>query len=334
MTENARGAVPAEMDGLPTGEAAESIVSREPSLDPAEVEETLAYVAADGVVCREGIEAGLETVSGIIATPEERVDLARREFGTAVKLAEPVADLAVVASRLEGFEERLLALKQEVDRLEPELNELFNEWLEEPDDVYAMADGLDQHATRGRRMAKLVDELVADLESFQEWVTDASVRFDELEGDIGGVEESLADLAGALDDLDAETESAADGEDGSEEPEPAFVWVDAALRHGLVGLLVDDLETELGGLRAWADREGSDGVDRADDLAGRIEDVRERWDALGTRIESAARPAWRERFGDRLAAFESDLDAFDPPIDWGEVQATLEEHQAGIVPET
>jgi len=329
MAEDARGAVPEEMDGLPAEEAAERIASRDPSLEPAEVEERLAYVTADGVVCREGIEAGLEEVSGVIEAAGTRIDRAREEFGAAVELAEPASDLPVVAARLEEFEERLLALKEEVDRLEPELNELFNEWLEEPDDVYAMADGLHQHAARGRRMEHLIDELIRDLEGFREWVGDAGVRFDELAHDVGGVEESLAAIEEALADLGGSGESPAET-DGESEPEPPFVWVDATLRHRLVGLLVEDLETELGGLRAWADRDETVDLDRADDLAERIEGVRERWDALGERIGAAARPDWRERFDDRLAAFESDLDAVDPPVDWGEVQATLEEHRAAI----
>jgi DNA repair exonuclease SbcCD ATPase subunit len=344
MPEDARGEVPEEMDGLSTDEAVELILERDDTLDPDDVRERLEYVTREGVVCREGIEDGLGDVSQIIATPENRIDIARREFETAADLAEPVADLAIVAARLEEFEERLLGLKEEIDRLGPELNELFNDWLEEHDDVYAMADGLHQHATRGQRMHQMVDELIVDLESFQEWVQDEETRFDELRQDVEGVDESLANLEGALADLEesdpeAKRETDADSEPGAEagereregdEPEPALIWVDAALRHRLVGLLVADLETELDGLRTWTKREGSASTD-LDDLAERIETVRDRWEAIDGRIDAAARPAWRERFDDQLAAFENDLDAFDPPVDWAEVQRTLEEHQAEIV---
>lgn len=346
MPEDTRGALPEEMDGLSTEEATERILQRDDSLNRETVRERLGYVTRDGVVCQEGVKDGLTEVAEIISSPENRIDLALREFDTATELAEPVADQPVVASRMETFEERLFGLKEEVDRLGPELNELFNEWLEKPDDVYAMADGLHQHATRGRRMHRMVDELITDLESFQEWVQDGSVRFDELERDVEAIDETLDDLAEALAELSGEVESDESGETESDdpddpdqeagsdaetgEPDPVFVWLDAAMRHRLAGLLVDDLETELRGLRSWPDRAG-DG-ERADAIADRIAEIRSRWTDLGDRINAAARPAWRERFADRLAAFESDLDAFSPPVDWGEVQATLQEHQAEIGP--
>jgi archaellum component FlaC len=354
MAENARGEVPAEMDGLSAEEAVDRILERDDSLERDAVRKRIKYVTSDGVVCREGIDDGLTEAAEIVSSPENRIDLGRREFETAVERAEPVADLLVVASRLEEFEERLLALKEEVDRLGPELNELFNEWLEEPDDVYAMADGLHQHATRGRRMHRLVDELIVDLESFQEWLGDEDVRIQELEEDVESVDESLADLEAALADFEgpgangrgtdegdggdttgaeATGDEAGDAAGDGGDPEPVFVWVDALLRHRLVGLLIDDLETELGGLRTWADREGSGSDDQWDRLAEQTAGVRDRWSELEGRIDAAARPDWRDRFGERLAAFESDLDVFDPPVDWGEVQLTLEEHRAEIVPD-
>jgi hypothetical protein len=355
MSEDARGEVPAEMDGLSTDEAVARVLERDDSLERDAVRERIEYVTRDGTVCREGIEDGISEVAEIISSPENRIDLARREFGTATETAEPVADIRIVAARLEAFEERLLALKEEIDQLGPELNELFNEWLEEPDDVYVMADGLHQHAERGRRMHGLVDELIVDLESFQEWVRNEDARLEELEGDVEGVDESLSDLEAVLADLEepgangegtddgdggdttgaeATGDGADDGAGDEDDPEPVFVWVDASLRHRLVGLLIEDLETELAGLRAWADREGSGSDDQWDRLAERIAGVRDRWAELEERIDAAARPAWRDRFGERLAAFESDLDAFDPPVDWGEVQLALEEHRAEIAPET
>jgi len=346
MSGNARGEVPEEMDGLSTEEAVDRILDRDDSLDRDAVRERLEYVTHDGVVCRDGIEEGLGDVSQVISTPENRIDLARREFETAAEAAAPVSDLAVVDARLAEYEGRLLALKDEVDRLGPELNELFNEWLDEPDDVYAMADGLYQHASRAQRMHGLVDELITDLESFQAWVEDPAVRFDELERDVEGVEDSLADIDGALVDLadadepdktsaEADDEDPGDGTDigGDEELEPVFVWVDAALRHRLVGLLITDLRVELDGLRAWGDRENARDEARESELEERIDGLRNQWEALDGRLDDAARPAWRERFEDRLSAFEDDLDAFEPPIDWGEVQRTLQEHRGEIGPE-
>jgi len=332
MSEDARGAVREEMDGLSTEAAVDRILERDDSLDPDDVRERIEYVTSDGVVCREGIEDGLGEVSGIISTPENRIDIARREFETATDLADPVSDLRIVAVRLEGFEERLLALKREVDRLGPELNELFNEWLEEGDDVYAMADGLHQHADRGRRMHALVDELIRDLESFQEWVQDEDVRVEELDRDLEGVDESLDDLENAVSELEGDEEPSGDG-GGVNEPEPVFVWVDAALRYRLVGLLVDDLRTELDGLRKWGEREGTANDEQCDRLAERISLVRSRWEALEERIDATARQTWRDRFDDRIAAFESDLEDFEPPVDWGEVQRALQEQQEEIGPE-
>lgn len=338
MAEDARGAVPEEMDGLSIEDATDRILQREDSLESEAVRKRLGYVTSDGVVCRDGVEDGLTEVAEIISSPENRIDLARREFETATELAEPVADLPIVAARLEAFEERLLGLKEKIDRLGPELNELFNEWLAEPDDVYAMADGLYQHAKRGQHIHRRVDELIDDLESFQEWVRHEDVRFEELQRDAEGVDDSLDDIEDALAALSApadgdasdDADEASGSPDRAEEPEPVFVWVDAAMRHRLVGLLVDDLETELRGLRTWADRAGNS--ERVDGPGERISDIKGRWADLEDRIDAAARPAWHERFADRLDSFEADLAAFEPPVDWGEVQGTLQEHQAEIAP--
>jgi hypothetical protein len=46
-------------------------------------------------------------------------------------------------------------------------------------------------------------------------------------------------------------------------------------------------------------------------------------DLSDTLAEHAER-AWRDRFGDDIAAFERDLDGLEPPVDWEQVQETLE----------
>jgi hypothetical protein len=113
--------------------------------------------------------------------------------------------------------------------------------------------------------------------------------------------------------------------------DPAVGWIDATFRHRAVGLLFADLRAELADLRTMAERQASaDAVADVDDLDGRLAALEDRWAALGDRLDDLARPSWHDRFDDRLTALEGALDGFEPPVDWGRVQAALDEHRAGI----
>ena len=51
---------------------------------------------------------------------------------------------------------------------------------------------------------------------------------------------------------------------------------------------------------------------------------------VGDRLADRRRPAWTDRHGDRLSAFEAALDGFEHPVPWDEVRAELERHRPSV----
>jgi hypothetical protein len=90
-------------------------------------------------------------------------------------------------------------------------------------------------------------------------------------------------------------------------------------------LVVADARAELADVRTWAERAGEETAD-IDGLADRLDDLESRRERLGDRLDDLARPAWREQYGEALSAVEATLDEFEPPVDFGAVQAALDDH--------
>ncbi|MFC7047116.1 hypothetical protein ACFQH6_18500 [Halobacteriaceae archaeon GCM10025711] len=106
-------------------------------------------------------------------------------------------------------------------------------------------------------------------------------------------------------------------------------WLDVAFQHRVQRLVLADVRAELADLRTWADREDIADEERTAAVESRLDDLESRLAAADDRLDDVARPEWRERFGDRLSAFEAALDGFEPPVDWADVQAAVDEHRPG-----
>ncbi|AUV83027.1 halo transducer protein [Salinigranum rubrum] len=274
----------------------------------------------------DAVDDAFGELSKVVSTPETRTELARIAFEEATETAEPVDHIDVVRARLDRFEERLERIEAHVPELGRELSELVGD---SEADLYDTAVGIQRLTTAANRAQGAADELQVDLEEFERWVANPEVRHDEFADELDALDGSLDDLAGAVDAVaDAR---AADGDDAETDTDPAVVWVDTSLRHRAVGLLFADLRTELDALREWP-ASGDDGTeaDRVTELDGRLDDLDARWRALGDRLEGVARPAWHERYDDVLDGFEDAVDDFEPPLDWSEVQATLDAHRGRV----
>jgi chromosome segregation ATPase len=313
--------------GEPTEAAVELVREREPNADPESVRSALERVSEEGVVSPAGVQSALGEAAQHVATPENRIELTERALDDAREAA-PDADLDAVRSRLSGFEARYDALAADVDALVSRLDDLVERG-SHPEDVYDLARALGDLQWDVRDAHGRAEELRADLESFERWATDPTVRYDELAGDAGQVEGLLDGLATAVDELDGVTDG-----DAGPGTDPAVAWADATLQRRTVALLVSDLQAELSDLRAWPDGAASPAPDDAEPrpaaVEARIDDLRSRERALGERIDALARPPWRERVDDRIEAFEEDIEAFAPPINWGAVQDVLAEHRATL----
>lgn len=330
-----QGTDDADLLGTPIDEAVEAAVAGGDDRDPETVRAILETVAADGVVSRDGVESALARVSTVVATPENRVENAAIAVDDAREAAGPVVDLDVVRDRLEAFESRLASVEARVDDLGDDLRAVA-ERADDPDSVYDLAAEIRRLEGRANALQRAADEVALDAEAFERWVTDPERRRRELAGDVDAMAGFLDGLADATDDLidAAADEGDADADADADLPDPAGHWLDATLRARVSDLLIEDLRAELADLRAWPAADGAEDADVPDDpfadLEGRIDDLDARCARLRERLDGVARPEWRDRHDDRLAALDRVLDGFEPPVDWEDVQAALDDHRLGI----
>lgn len=315
MTQDGDEGIPESIDGLPISDAVEAVLARNEDRDPEAVRRALYHVSEDGVVREDAVDDALAQASKVVSTPETRVELAAMDLAEAREAAEPVADLAVVESQLDAFRDRLSAAEDRVADLGPELRRLVERG-EDADGIYDVARGV-QRLTEDANAAQIAaDDLRLDLEHFERWVGSPSRRLRELGEDVDALVDYRTEIDETADDLAAAADEMTD---------PAVAWCDATLRQRVLGLLLADLWAELADLRTWADREDDDDG-RAAQIEARLDDLEEGRSTTGDRLADVARPAWNDRFGALIADFETALDAFEPPVEWGVVQATLDEH--------
>ena len=333
-----QGSGSADVIGRPVADAVEAVLAEDSadSRDRETVRTTLERVAEDGVVSESGIEAALAELSKVVSTPETRIEFAAIELADARETAEAegVADLEIVRSRMDAFESRLNTVQARIDGLGPELRELIDR--RDEGDVYAVATGSRELEAEANELHRAADELGVELEEFGRWLTDPGTRYDELEEEVEAVEDSLEGLAGTVEELATAVEGDDEGVTrgaarGAPPADPGVAWADATLRTRVTSLLVADLRVELADLRGWPS-EAADGADtaRLDDAEARLDRLGGRCRSLAERLDGLARPAWTDRFGDRLDGFEAAMEEVDPPVDWGEVEAELERYREDV----
>jgi hypothetical protein len=297
-----------ELVGRPVEDVVSTVVDRDDDRDPGAVREALDPITVDGVITHEAIETAVSDTSKVAATAETRTELAGITYEDAADAAAPVDDLDVVTTRLDKYADRLDAVEARAAALTDGLRAPV-ERLGDPEAVYELSVQLREVATAAQGVARTADELSFDLEAFESWLDSSDRRYDEFGEDIDLVDESLTELTAAAAALPGESDA------------PAADWADATMRTRVLELLIADLRTELADLRAWADRE--DEPFRAA-LDERVADLEHGVEDLSDTLAEHAERAWRDRFGDDIAAFERDLDGLEPPVDWERVQETLE----------
>lgn len=294
------------------------VVVAETGDDPEAVRASLRKVAEDDVVERSGVDSAISHLSKVVSTPENRAEMAVVELADAREAADPVADVPAVAARLESFEARVDAATDGVEALTGDLQDLIER--RETADLYSLGADVRRISGDADDLHGRVDRLVVEIEEFEKWLDDHERRREELAGDVEAVGEYLDGIAETLDEVEAP-----DDEVGDADADLGVAWFDAALRQRAAGLLIDDLRAEREDLRSLAERDEVD--DPELEIEPGVEDLDGRQRRLGERVEGMAQEAWRDRFEDRLAAFEESLGGFEAPVDWGAVQTELERHR-------
>ena len=309
------------LDGLSLDAAVDAVVAR--GADDADaVRAALTRVTEEGTVRREAVDDALGHVAKVVSTPETRVENAGMLIDDAREAATAVDHLDGVAERLDDFERRHAAVASRVDDLGDQLQSVVT-LASDPDDIYEAAVEIRRLNAAANSAQHTADKLGVDAEEFEAWVRHPDRRLDALDDDADAVTGFVDGVAETLDALAA-------GDVGTD-VDPAAVRFDAALRHRVSRLLLDDLRAEVGDLRAWPDpgpddAHGAVDADALDALDDRLTGLEERWRSIDDRFDGAA-VEWRDRYDDRLADFETALDDHTPPVDWRAVESLLGEYR-------
>jgi hypothetical protein len=309
------------LDGLSLDAAVDAVVAR--GADDADaVRAALTRVTEEGTVRRAAVDDALGHVAKVVSTPETRVENAGMLIDDAREAATAVDHLDGVAERLDDFERRHAAVASRVDDLGDQLQSVVT-LASDPDDIYEAAVEIRRLNAAANSAQHTADKLGVDAEEFEAWVRHPDRRLDALDDDADAV-------AGFVDGV-AETLDALAAGDVGTDVDPAAVRFDAALRHRVSRLLLDDLRAEVGDLRAWPDpgpddAHGAVDADALDALDDRLTGLEERWRSIDDRFDGAA-VEWRDRYDDRLADFETALDDHTPPVDWRAVESLLGEYR-------
>lgn len=315
QTDDASG----DVTGLSLSEAAAQVAARDDRPDEATVRPVLAAVAVDRIVSEDGITELEADASLAVSNAEGRAEFAAVQVDEVEDAAADAPDLDTVASRLATFHARAESVESRATDLSERLHELVHR-REYSESVYEYVRDLRDLSTDADALHGDAHMLTTDADEFERWLDSHGTRVAELSADVNAIE-------AAFDDLDAAADRLADpdavGEDG---PDPATRWFALTQRQRVNELVVADARVELTDVRTWADRAGDDTA-ALDALEDRLDDLETRRERFGDRLDDLARPDWREQYDGALSAVEATLAEFEPPVDFGAVQAALDDHE-------
>lgn len=303
-----------DLSGQPLTEAVETVVAGS-DRDEKTVQTTLERVASDGVVSVEAFEDTVSEVSKVVSTAETRTELARIALTDAQEAAADVLELDIVRVRLASFENDVDAVEGALADLQADLRGFLDR---DSDRVtYDAVRDLRSIRATATDVQGWADEIQVDLEDFERWLGSPTHRVHILSQHVDDLETAVETLAATAADL---SETADDG----------VAWANATIQHAALTLFVADLRSELHTVRTWPGREETapaGDVPEWDDISARITALEDRLISIETTLEDTRKPAWRERYGDAVRATEQALDGVEPPVDWAEVEATVNEHR-------
>jgi septal ring factor EnvC (AmiA/AmiB activator) len=317
------------LDGLSVADAIDAI---DPEHDEgSRIRQALVHVSEDGVVSHAGAEEGLSEASLLVSTVENRTEVASNRLSETRETAAKQPDLDVIDRRLSRFETRMAEIRDDAEAVSEQLESVVDRF-DETTSLYELGDRLRSLTARARSVQQRADELYVDLDDFETWLEEPQQRRDELHADIDAISDTVSVLDETLERLER---GVTDGsERGLEVPEePGLTWVGATFRSRVVALLLSDVRDEHDQLQQWVEQGASDpAATTASDstVHDRIRSLQADLDRLDDRLRTVGTPEWRERFDADLEQFETAIAPMEPPVDWDEVQATLETHRDRI----
>jgi len=300
---------PLELAGLALDDAVDTAVATYDA-DRDRIMAILRPVADDGIISREAVSNRLGHVSKVVSTPETRLELTERTYQAVAERAEEMPEYETIAARLTQYETRLADTQEAIESLSTQLQRIIDR--REDVALFPLARDIKHLSARAKQLQQQVDRLNAELEEFEDWLNDPSVRIEQLEEDVDLIEQGLASLETSIKDIRSD-DIVADVDRR---------WFDALLRQRVFVLLIADLRFEYRELAEWETTIGASETG-LETVGERIDTLETNIAELNDRLQTIARPAWPNRFADRFDAFEAEIDTFDPPVDWGAVQDVL-----------
>lgn len=308
-----------ELAGLSVETATERVVERE-GCDRETARELLATVSRDGTVTQAAVDDALANLSKVVATPETRVEVAKRALSDARDAAEPVSHTDAVRSRLNDFETELSNLDERVDAISSRLSSLV-ERAQDPEDIFALVKAMREVRSEATDTQRDADSLAVEIEEFEhnlqepnEWATDMHADIDAAENSIS----DLHDVANNLSELDEQ----------DDEAHPPRAWVDATLQHRMQPLVLADIRTELDALQQMIAAGELDYDCR--DIESRLDELDALSAEVGDSLDEASEPAWEQEYGELIESFTQSIKDCEAPIDWVQLQEILRRHRSRI----
>ena len=302
-----------DLVGQPVERAAAIAAERGRAPDQEAAAARLVRIAEDGVVTWAGAERALDTVE-LPAGEELEAALERARDAAAGE-----ANRAVVAARLERFEDRVDELSSERAAMTDRRDELSAR-IEAGDDLFGVARALDRFADTAEAAREAHADLRAELDAFEAWLAHPAARLEELQTDVEALAEALEDLAATADALAA---ARAQGQGDSDEY--AAAWFETLIRHRAMAVMLEDLRWELESLQTW------EPAPEGEDLAARLDALADRREAVGRAVNDVTEPRLVHRFSSALAEVDAAFEALSPPVEWAAVEETLEAHRQAAV---
>lgn len=316
-----------DVEGMALEDAVEAVVAADASRDPEHVREALEYVTEDGVVTRSALDEVGAVLAQNVSGAKEQCSEAQLKLTNAREVAEPVADLETVERRLDTYEREMRTLTEQAEELAARHDALTDRY-EGPYPLHVVAEEFRAVFDEAQRIEARVYGFKEELEEFEVDVNDPEVWINDVQQDLNVVEDALDAVAAAVEALPAQDADVADDWDWADrDVDPPVVWYDATLRVEHAALLLADLRMEMDDLQVWGERKEEFETWYAEAVADDLETATERRAELADQLDTLARPAWTDHFGDRLEDFEAELDGLGSSVDWVEMQAVLEAYR-------
>ncbi|WP_251341640.1 hypothetical protein [Haloplanus halophilus] len=254
------------------------------------------------------------------AVAEDVDDVEERLREVLAPLDPAVRDTTQVQGRIDEYEDEFETFRSDLDAVLDRLAETERA----PSTAAACCEAADW-VWRCERTVGMVahncHHLEEEIEEFETWLHDPETRLDSFAEELDGFEEYLDNTEGLLDLLEA---------GGGRGVDPFDAWLAAYHLQRVMGVVFEELRTELAELDSWlAEQDGAYGDELAT-LRSRLDSLAERHEACSTRLDAAESAV--DDFAERRADVAASLDRFEaaiadlePPVDWGEVERLVSE---------